>query len=47
MIDQKLFDLFAAWQSRPFAWGVTDCCQWAATAAQQLHGRTPFSMASL
>lgn len=41
MIDQALYSLFADWHRRPFAWGTTDCCQWAATAVQRLHGRTP------
>lgn len=36
-MDQKLQALIADWQTRPFSWGVTDCCQFAKAAAWALH----------
>ena len=40
-IDEKMAELFAEWQFRPFQWGKTDCCQFAARSVQFLHGITP------
>jgi hypothetical protein len=37
-LDQRLAAFVAAWQSRTFAWGQSDCCQFAREAAQALHG---------
>lgn len=37
-LDQQLAALVAEWRARPFAWGSTDCCQFARAAAWVLHG---------
>lgn len=37
-IDQRLADILADWAARPFAWGVADCCQFVADAANRLYG---------
>jgi hypothetical protein len=37
-LDHKLSMLVAEWSARPFAWGTTDCCQFARAAAMALHG---------
>lgn len=37
-LDQQLADLVAEWSARPFAWGTSDCCQFARAAAWTLHG---------
>lgn len=37
-LDQRLSALINEWSARPFAWGVTDCCQFARAAAFSLHG---------
>lgn len=37
-IDQQLAAIVAEWSARPFQWGVSDCCQFARSAAWALHG---------
>jgi hypothetical protein len=37
-LDHKLALLVGEWAARPFAWGTTDCCQFARAAAMALHG---------
>ena len=37
-LDARLAALLAEWSTRPFAWGQTDCCQFARAAAWRLHG---------
>lgn len=37
-LDQRLAAFVAAWQARAFAWGQSDCCQFAREAACALHG---------
>ena len=37
-MDARLQALLADWSARPFAWGQTDCCQFARAAAWALHG---------
>lgn len=37
-LDQVLAALVTQWQARPFAWGTTDCCQFARAAAWEVHG---------
>jgi hypothetical protein len=36
-MDQHMAALLAEWGARPFAWGTTDCCQFARAAAWQIH----------
>lgn len=37
-IDTTLGEILAAWRSRAFDWGTSDCCQFAREAAWRLHG---------
>ena len=37
-LDAGISALINEWSARPFAWGVTDCCQFARAAAWRLHG---------
>lgn len=37
-LDQRISQLLAEWAERPFAWGQTDCCQFARAAFLKIHG---------
>lgn len=37
-LDQRLGALISEWSDRPFEWGISDCCQFARSAAWVLHG---------
>lgn len=37
-LDQALEQLHSQWAQRPFVWGASDCCQWAAAAVRRIHG---------
>ena len=36
-INTTIGSLVAEWRAKPFAWGATDCCQFARAAAWSLH----------
>lgn len=37
-LDTQIAALVNQWRTRPFQWGVSDCCQFARAAALMLHG---------
>lgn len=36
-MDRHIATLLNDWSAKPFAWGITDCCQFARAAAWQIH----------